>query len=106
MGPQEKLFFVGFGVAIAVEVVRWYQLVSSILHSQFTEKPQAIPDPAIPPYMWLIYVLLTGGMASLGGLLAVIYKPVNLFGAFYLGVTAPLIITQAAHKVQKWKMFF
>lgn len=101
MTPYQKLFLVGAAGAFAVEIVRWYLLVSSILHRQYSKNPSPIPTPTIPGYMWLAFGGLTIAMAGLGGVLAILYKPQMLLGAFHVGASAPLILLQFARKAPR-----
>ena len=78
------IFIFGCIGALAPEIVRLYNLRT---------KPQ---------FVWSrFYILISLIFALLGGVIALILPSTTYHGAFYTGVTAPLIVTTAKRNVKK-----
>lgn len=80
----EITFLLGAVGAAAPEILRLYELRTNPQQFNWT---------------WA-YLLLTGPFLLLGGLVAVILPATTVWGAFYTGLSLPVIISAAAKKVQ------
>ncbi|GEM_PF-4614996 len=80
----ETTFLLGAVGAAAPEILRLYELRAN--PDQFT-------------WTWA-YLFLTVPFLLLGGLVAVILPATTVWGAFYTGLSLPVIITAAAKKAQ------
>jgi hypothetical protein len=76
------IFLLGMAGALAPEITRLYSIRS---------KPKQFK------WSWF-YLLISVLFAALGGLLAVILPTVTTWGAFYVGVSTPLIISKIVEK--------
>lgn len=86
-----QVFAVGFLGGIGGEVLRWYNL-------------RKLPAGNLPiylksPFYWIVSLL----MASMGGVLAVLYKTngMNAILAFHIGLSAPLILQRLTSNIPK-----
>jgi len=81
----ETTFLLGAVGAAAPEILRLYELRTN-------------PDQ----FKWTwAYLFLTAPFLLLGGLVAVILPATTVWGAFYTGLSLPVIITAAAKKAQE-----
>jgi len=87
--PHVLVFGLGCIGALALEIVRLYDL-------------RETPPPAIRSFSyWIISVLYS----ALGGVVAVALPATTWWGAFYAGITMPVVISAAAkHRNRKTKV--
>jgi hypothetical protein len=79
------VFLLGMIGALAPEIVRLY----SIRHS-----------PAKFRWSWF-YAVVSLGFAALGGTLALVLPATTYWGALYVGVTTPVLVTSIAKKARE-----
>lgn len=92
------IFSVGFAGGIAVELIYWFDFFQSIV------RPASPATPIIPRiegFVWIIYAVLTILVASLGGLLALLYGITQGIVAFHIGASGPLIIRTFAKTIPR-----